>query len=267
MNLEDLRAAQIDERATDSLQPLPAAFYAQAGDYLAELRRRRDRLAAHADRPFESAEVRGLTDELETAEEVVEALYERRVGKVVKRASLAAAGVPTDDEGLTDEEQSLFTDLVARIEANRESVLDVLAARARAGGEEADGDATDDGDDAQDPATAGDASIPETAETSGARPVDDAAGTESAEALPDASSGPSGRPDSGEDATDTPSEESAAGSIPDGTDRVTVRITADVGEIYGVDDRVYTLGNEDVVTLPEANARPLLDRGAAQQLE
>ena len=126
MNLDDLRAAQVDERGTDSLQPLRPSFYEDAAAYLADLRDRRNRLAEQVDDPFESEEVRRLTDELETAEEVVESIYDRRVGKLVKRASLAAAGMPTDEEGLTDEERELFGDLVERIESNRADVLESL---------------------------------------------------------------------------------------------------------------------------------------------
>jgi DNA replication factor GINS len=34
-----------------------------------------------------------------------------------------------------------------------------------------------------------------------------------------------------------------------------------------VDERTYELASEDVVTLPEANAAPLVERGAAEELE
>jgi len=51
------------------------------------------------------------------------------------------------------------------------------------------------------------------------------------------------------------------------TERVTLRITRDVGEVFGVDERVYDLAAEDVVTLPAANARPLLERDAAERVE
>lgn len=254
MNLEDLRAAQVDERGTDSLQPLPATFYEQAADYLADLRARRDRLAERADDPFGSDEVRRLTDELETAAEVVEALYERRVGKIVKRASLAAAGMPADEEGLTEEERVLFTDLVERIEANREAVLAALAAR--------DADCS-----VEDAATSRSASEPprEASLTRG--------GTDEAEsaASGDAPS-PADRQDAAADGSvsvveATEEQGDAVPGEPDEPDRLTVRITADVGEIYGVDDRVYTLGSEDVVTLPSANAKPLLERGAAERVD
>ena len=46
-----------------------------------------------------------------------------------------------------------------------------------------------------------------------------------------------------------------------------MRITRDVGEIFGVDEHVYTLESDDVVTLPAENAAPLLEREAAEKLE
>ncbi len=127
MNLDELRSVQSKERSKDSLQHLRESFYSDVGEYIRGLREERERAAERASDPFDSAEVNQLTDEIQTAEEVVEAVYERRVGKVVKRASLAAAGIPADEEGLTSEEQVLFSDLVERIESNKTTVLDVLA--------------------------------------------------------------------------------------------------------------------------------------------
>jgi DNA replication factor GINS len=46
-----------------------------------------------------------------------------------------------------------------------------------------------------------------------------------------------------------------------------VRITSDVDEFYGVDERRYDLDAEDVVQLPEANAKPLLQKEAAERLD
>ncbi len=251
MNLEDLRSAQVEERGTDSLQPLRPTFYEEAAAYLAELRDRRNDLAARLDDPFDSEEVRQLNDELETAEEVVEALYERRVGKLVKRASLAAAGMAVDEEGLTEEEQALFGDLVERIEANRSAVLDAL--EAEPGVVEDSPDAVD--RDAGPPETADETTSPDLAAE------DPEAGTPEAPEAPDRGIEADPVPDDG---ASTPVE-----SPPetDRTDRLTVRITDPVGEIYGVDDRVYTLEAEDVVTLPAPNAQPLLDRGAAQRID
>jgi DNA replication factor GINS len=53
----------------------------------------------------------------------------------------------------------------------------------------------------------------------------------------------------------------------DRVDRETVRITADVGQIFGVDEREYELTQEDVVTLPAENAAPLVERDVAERLD
>ncbi|AXG07753.1 hypothetical protein DU500_15695 [Haloplanus rubicundus] len=290
MNVEELRSAQRTERQKDSLQHLRDSFYRDVADYVADRKAERKRVAAEADDPFSSPEVSRLTDEIETAEEVVESIYERRVGKIVKRATFAAAGMAAEDEGLTAEERALFDDLVTRIERNRETVLDTLAGEYDDAG--ADGDAdrsgTADAEGADPdpapspPADAAPAPDPDDllAEAMGGSsgdadptdavpndsPVDAAAG-----ASPDE---PPTRDDSPVDAAATPSPDDSP--TPDGgaadppasdTDRTTLRITRDVGEIFGVDEREYDLASEDVVTLPTPNAEPLLDRDAAERLD
>lgn len=216
MNLDQLRAVQTNEREKDSLQSLRSSFYKEVGAHIAELEERRTAAAARADDPFADPEVSRLTDEIQTAREVVQALYERRVGKIVKQASLAAAGLPADDEGLTAEESELFETLVDAIEANMEAVLGVL---------ESDHEIP--------------VSPPEEPDTEPAEGEDD---DEPPQPAPE-------EPDTGDD-----------------VDRVTIRITQDVGTFVGVDDREYTLAAEDVVTLPASNATPLLERDAAERL-
>ncbi|GAB3697724.1 DNA replication complex subunit Gins51 [Halorubrum pallidum] len=127
MNLDELRSAQAKERRKDSLQHLRDSFYDDVAAYVADLRAARDRRAEQVDKPFSDDDVRRMSDEVETAEEVAEALYERRVGKVVKIASFAAADMPVEDEGMTTEERELFDDLVDRIGENKSRVLDVLS--------------------------------------------------------------------------------------------------------------------------------------------
>jgi DNA replication factor GINS len=325
MNLDDLRSVQSKERQKDSLQHLRDSFYADVGEYVEELKAERDRVAERADDPFSSPEVGRLTDEIETAEEVVEAIYERRMGKLVKRASLAAAGMPSDEEGLTAEEQDLFEDLVDRIERNKSHVLDVLAGEV--GGSAGTGDASADAadgdapvgtntdsprpgqgsptdaetgpvpgpDDAQDGPPSGDA--PAERPDGGATPDrpsgeassvsaadvmggDDpaAAGSDVGGTSPDGDAGPGTADPGGPQAADQGhgEEHSDGGAAGEGAsdaedapseDRTTVRITEDVGEILGVDDREYELTAEDVISLPETNARPLIERDAAERLE
>jgi DNA replication factor GINS len=129
MDLDELRSAQSRERQASQLQHLRDGFYEEAASFIRGLRTERERAAANTDYsfPYDDPEVQRLTNEIQTAEEVVESLYERRVGKVVKMASFEAAGMAVDAEGLTAEESDLFETLVGDIEANRGRVLDALA--------------------------------------------------------------------------------------------------------------------------------------------
>ncbi|RQH00345.1 DNA replication complex subunit Gins51 [Natrarchaeobius oligotrophus] len=336
MNLDELRSVQSKERKKDSLQHLRPSFYREVGDYIADLEAERDRAAERADDPFSSPEVGRLTDEIETAKDVVEAVYERRMGKLVKQASLAAAGMQADDEGLTAEEADLFDDLVDRIESNKTRVLDVLegieesgepgpggdnpvaAARAderRAAGEANDvagaspertvePSAPDVSDDPPPPplepdapdqtasneptksdgssgVSAADVMGGDRDPTDGSNPTPpdtndgDVRPTEPAETLDgsdgkttaDGSAGDSDGPGAGESDGEPTGDSDGVAAAESDVDRVTVKITRDVGSILGVDDREYTLSADDVVTLPEQNATPLVDREAAEQLE
>lgn len=332
MDIDELRTVQTKERQKDSLQHLRDSFYEDVAAYIEERKSRRQEAADAASDPFSDPEVSQLTDEIETAEDVVEAVYERRVGKVVKLASFAAADMPVDEEGLTIQERDLFEDLVGRIQENKDRVLDILAGEGDAGA-------------AANPTAAGPAgaapgseppSVAEASDTSsdpnaerapesppmgeeaesGFEPsetpdrTEPAVGTGSAESLDtdnadavaDSSSEPMGdnAPEPATDADgpapppeappDEPPEEFAesesaaapggpeppaaependARGRPDGGSteaRTTVRITADVGQVLGMDDREYDLANEDVVSLPEENADALLQQEAAEEL-
>jgi DNA replication factor GINS len=302
MNVEELRSVQRTERQKDSLQHLRDSFYRDVADYIAERKAERERVAAEADDPFSSPDVSRLTDEIETAEAVVESVYERRVGKIVKRATFAAAGMATEDEGLTSEERDLFEDLVARIEANRGTVLDGLVGDVDAA-EAADASASDpasadgsadspspDSPSADAPADGGDDPAPAPpdpddllAEAMGGETADPPGDTDGEDGGESRSAAGSGAPP--QEATGAPSASTTAGgdasppASPDAaaTDdataesadlpRTTLRITRDVGEILGVDEREYDLASEDVVTLPTPNAEPLLDRDAAERLD
>jgi len=127
MNLDELQSVRDRERQTDKLQQLRESFYADAGEFIQQLRTERERAAERADDPFDAPEVNRLTDEINTAEQTVEAIYEKRVGKLVKAASFAAADLPAEADGMTAEEQELFDTLVGNIKENRAYVLDVLA--------------------------------------------------------------------------------------------------------------------------------------------
>ncbi|QSG08707.1 DNA replication complex subunit Gins51 [Halapricum desulfuricans] len=303
MDLDELQTVKSRERQTDSLQQLRDSFYTEASEYIQQLREARDRAAERADDPWNDPEVGRLSDEIETAEQTVESIHKRRVAKIVKNASLAAHGSPVDDGGLTAEEQEMFEQLVADIEANREHVLDKIAGEVPVDADPSAGqsDATTEQPGAEpspvenpgQPSPAQSGGQPSSVE-SGSRPPhdedagrgagDDASAGEQALAAADVmNDGGSARasepgPPSGSDGS---APEPAGGSeTPSGgdprptgdtdaqrVDRRTVRITADIGAILGVDQREYDLSTDDIVTLPEANAEPLLERDAAQPLD
>jgi DNA replication factor GINS len=294
MNLGDLQSTRSKERQKDSLQHLREDFYIDVGAFIAELRTERERAAEAADDPFDAPEVRRLTDDIETAEDTVEAIYERRVGKLVKLASLAAAGMPADRDGLTEEERELFGTLVEAIESNRGHVLDGVLAGSSTD-QTADGPADDsEMADTAEPSPAdenahGAADAPSTAATEPPTAPESvepegAGGTSGRESPPKAEGGVSAADVMGDEPVDSasgsadeppqaPSEAADASDADDDggsrreTERTTVRITRDVGEILGADERTYELASEDVVTLPDVNATPLLERDAAERLD
>lgn len=285
MDLDELQTVKDTERGKDSLQHLSDSFYADVADHIAALKDERTERAAAADDPFDDPQIQRLTSEIDSTEQVVKSIYERRVGKLVKLASFAAADMPADEEGLTSEERELFSDLVSRIKDNRAHVLDVLA------GEHAADSATESGD-ASEASGASPSPQPEpegmdssdaanVTESSGEPAVSAADlmgdGTETATELPSAAGAATDEPaprtdsDSPEPPADGSSESSGSEpkptNGPDDVDRTTLRITCDVGEIVGVDDREYELASDDVVSLPEANAGALVAREAAERLD
>lgn len=305
MNLDELQSVQNKERQSSSLQHLRASFYQEAGEFVQELRDRRDAAAAEADDPFGSEEVRRLTDDMETAQRTVESLYERRVGKVVKMASIAAADMPYDDDGLTEEEDHLFETLVARIQENRETVLSVLDGDtgnltcSRTAGEAADtppgtGPPTDPdvrstdspptpGETTREPASGVESSLspsgeavedapptpPEGLDIGGAMGGGESSATEAADdpvAAEPEPAPPGGDPRAGETEASEDADEGGRAD-PNHVDRRVVRITGEVGDIFAVDGRTYDLSSDDVVDLPEENASILVGQDNAEPLE
>ncbi|WP_435193884.1 DNA replication complex subunit Gins51 [Natronomonas sp. EA1] len=315
MNLDELQSVQSRERQATSLQSLRSSFYQDAGEFIEDLRQERDAAAERADDPFSAPEVKQLTDDIETAKKTVQAIYERRVGKVVKMASIAAADMPTDRDGLTREEERLFDTLVAEIKENRTHILDgVIEGEGSALSCSVDGEAASAGtptgestSDAgpstpsldPDPEAAAPDVVNEDADDGAVNAADLMGGGPSEqESEPTAPSADvhtrdeSAREPEPEATTPVDEEvdifakaeaaragESSTGTTePDDTptteqedspsvERTMVRITRDVGEIFGADERSYELSSEDVVTLPDSNAQALVQREAAEKLD
>ncbi len=250
MNLDELRSVQRRERDSDDLQELRDSFYEEVGDYIAELKAQRDRVAEQADNPFSNPEVTRLSDEINTAEDVASSIYDRRIGKIVDHASLAAADYTVDTAGLTTQEEALFETIVEQIQMNKETVLELIK------------------ETEQDTPTAETSTMPEPATPTDNQPTAPEQTLEAAAAMG------TGSDNEAADSSSDPTSASTDGGVTttttdEATDvaRTMVRITDDVGEIMGIDDRTYDLTVEDVVTLPEANATPLIEQGAAERLQ
>ena len=304
MDLNELQSVRDRERQTDKLQQLRESFYADAGAFIQQLRAERERAVERADDPFDSPEVQQLTDEINTAQQTVEATYEKRVGKVVKAASFAAADLPTEADGMTTEEQALFDQLVGDIRTNREHVLALL-----------DGDSpgnpsgsspehssqepereqpamdttrqeTEDklSDSAEQPSrqhvppdrppaeTSADEPAPavETDSEKDAQRRENTGGVTAADAMGGNADGRNVPPVRKDGGTDTLSPDSDSPSLdaptPNGVERQRVQVVEDVETFVGFDDRDYDLEADDVVSLPATNADILLDRGVARKL-
>ena len=219
MDLEELRRIRERERSADSLQALREDFYQEVNQYLHELIQERDEAAEAAEQPFENPTVTELSNEISTVKRTVEALYERRVGKIVKLGSFAAADMAAEHDGLTTEEQELFDAIVRIIQGHRDEVLGSLS----------------------------DANSP--IDTSSDHPTDPLRGDDDI---------------TEEDVT---GEADANSTDTQRISRIKVRITEDIGEIVGIDERTYDLAMDDIVHLPSKNATPLVERGAAVPLE
>lgn len=339
MDLQQLQSALQDERATDRLQPLSESFYEDASIYITDLRADRDEAAENAPNVFDSREVMKTTQKIQRAEETLEKIYNRRVGKLINQAVLAATGGELDTSSLTDTEQTLYTTIITAVENNREECLDVLSDAASPDAlttssrdstdtvssladspdtttdstPDSDGDnigeymggSTDDTTDTTsdtpdqsggyaaevdfgDTTTNVDTDVGETeteteaeaethSEADPTPPTDPAAETtDTTEEEPDETDFTDDFKTDTTDAPDTtePSAPQEQPEPPEDTgensgniSRVTVQVTQDVGEVYGVDDKTYDLGEEDVVSLPEQNAEPLIENNAAVTLD
>jgi DNA replication factor GINS len=124
MNLEDLREIQIEERTRSDLQPLLDSFYADVSKCIQNLRVERENILEGGIDAVDAKTVRRIEDEIRTVGEVVEAIYDRRVGKILKGASLTAAGLGKRDGSLAGVEVELFRNLVELLQKNRIEILE-----------------------------------------------------------------------------------------------------------------------------------------------
>ena len=117
MNLEDLASKLVLERESDRLQPLDAAFYEQAADYIKALDRSRQEAANYKEAGM-------IDDEIKNARILIEGVFDRRMSKIIQYASIFAAGTRLNVEGMTKAEKTVFDGLVVSLERGRDEILE-----------------------------------------------------------------------------------------------------------------------------------------------
>lgn len=115
MNLEDLRLIQANERRSQRLQALEPDFYKRAMAYINEL--------DDSKRRADDAKVAMIDNELQSARRVIDDIFKRRLGKIVKMASTRAFGLDIYPEGATQEERKIFERLVSLIQEGKSEIL------------------------------------------------------------------------------------------------------------------------------------------------
>ncbi len=216
MNLEELRQIQIEERTRGDLQPLLRSFYKDVAEYIKGLQIEREDVLKNPTQGSNKIN-RRLEDEIKSVKEVVEIIYGRRVGKMLKVASLAAAGLRDEDVSMSEEEEILFKNLVMLLRENRNAILKIIS----------DGDMNDD------MASAIDTDIT----------------------------------DSQEENSDENDRSTLNDGIVSDLSKIELKMVQGVGEIYGVDGETYNLDEGDIVSLPEENAKILIDAKVAKRIE
>jgi|GEM_PF-1386476 DNA replication initiation complex subunit (GINS family) len=216
MNLEELRQIQIEERTRGDLQPLLRSFYKDVAEYIKDLQIEREDVLKN---PVQGSNKvnRRLEDEIKSVKEVVEIIYGRRVGKMLKVASLAAVGLRDEDISMSEEEEILFKNLVRLLRENRNVILKITS-----------GDGMDD-------------NIESVIDTDAIDPQKKNIGGNNKNTLND--------------------------GMASDLSRIELKMIQGVGEIYGVDGETYNLDEGDIVSLPEENAKILIDAKVAKIIE
>ncbi len=111
MDFEDLRLIQANERRSKGLQMLERSFYEKIGAYIGVLEDKR--------RDTGDSNVMMADNELRNAKSVVDDIFKRRIGKVIKMATIKAFGLDIHPEGATSVELELFEQLVDLIKKDK----------------------------------------------------------------------------------------------------------------------------------------------------
>ncbi|MEM2925204.1 MAG: hypothetical protein QXJ68_05900 [Methanocellales archaeon] len=115
MNLDDLRILQSNERSSPQLQEVEKDLYKKIAEYIKTLEQKIQ--------DSEDPETQKIKDERDSAKRVVESIFDKRLGKIIRLASLKASGLGKSPKNLTPEEQIIFDSLVETLEKGRAAIL------------------------------------------------------------------------------------------------------------------------------------------------
>jgi DNA replication factor GINS len=117
MNLDDLRILQSNERSSPQLQEVEKDLYKKIAEYIKTLEQKIQ------DTEDGDPDTHKIKDECESAKRVAESIFDKRLGKIIRLASLKASGLGKSPKSLTPEEQVIFDSLVETLEKGRASIL------------------------------------------------------------------------------------------------------------------------------------------------
>jgi len=239
MNLDDLKVIRSNERSSRKLTQLKPDFYLDVKAYLNSLRASKDQKKK---------------DELDNALKLIGAIYDKRVAKIIRLASLNPKG-HAEDVPLTEEELKIYSGIYQIFTKYR----DQLGLEKSGVINERDVNSLTKDKKASDKIERVSDSVP---------PEDSAINAEDEHAVRARITAAS---ENGEDFTrSTPTERESEGDdtrtlIQESGNikYVIVCILADIPTFVGLDGRNYKLSKEDVVELPEGNAKTLCNRNLA----
>lgn len=240
MNLDDLKVIRSNERSSRKLTQLKPGFYVDVKAYLNSLRASKDQKKK---------------DELDNALNVIGAIYDKRVAKIIRLASLNPKG-HAEDVPLTEEELKIYNGIYQIFTQYRDLMLGVEKSGVindrDVNSLTKDRKVSDKIERVSDSVPPEDTAI--NAEDEHAVRARITAASENGEDF--TRSAPTERESEGDD-TRTLIQES--GNIK----YIRVRILADIPTFVGLDGRDYKLSKEDVLVLPEGNAKTLCNRNLA----
>lgn len=116
----DLANALREERKSAELQHLDTNFYQQVGVYLASLGQE----LSQVEDSF-SVEAQILQDTLKSEKNSVNKLLDQRVKKIVRRALRSARSASREEtlQGMTEEEEEIYRQMLSAIATGRETIL------------------------------------------------------------------------------------------------------------------------------------------------